>query len=90
VRHGLALYLSFLLAYGLGNAVQDFQLEQLVKRGVMTYQLPMMLAPSLSWAWAVLLAAAAAIYLLALRPLTGVPSAQPARSKLESSAVLSG
>ena len=69
LRHGLALYLSFLLAYGLANAVQDFQLEQLVKRGVTTYQLPMVLAPSLSWAWAILLAVAVAIYVLALRPL---------------------
>jgi hypothetical protein len=28
--------LSFLLAYGLGNAVQDFQLKEIVKRGVTT------------------------------------------------------
>ena len=88
LRHGLALYLSFLFAYGLGNAVQDFQLEQLVKRGVMTYQLPMVLAPSLSWAWAVLLAVAAAIYLLALRPLARGAPKQPERATIESPALL--
>jgi hypothetical protein len=69
LRDALALYLSFLLAYGLANAVQDFQLEQIVKRGLTTYQLPMVLAPSLTWAWAVVLASASAIYLLAFRPL---------------------
>jgi hypothetical protein len=69
LRHALALYLSFLLAYGLANAVQDFQLEQIVKRGLMTYQLPMMLAPALNWAWALLLLAATAIHALAFGPL---------------------
>jgi hypothetical protein len=69
LRHVLALYLSFLLAYGLANAVQDFQLEQIVKRGLMTYQLPMVLAPALNWAWALLLLAATAVYALAFGPL---------------------
>jgi hypothetical protein len=69
LRQILALYLSFLLAYGLANGVQDFQLEQIVKRGLTTYELPMVLIPTLSWAWAVLLAFAAAIYMLAFRPL---------------------
>jgi hypothetical protein len=72
LRHALALYLSFLLAYGLANAVQDFQLEQIVKRGLMTYQLPMVLVPALNWAWALILLAAAAIYALAFGPLAQV------------------
>lgn len=69
LRQALALYLSFLLAYGLGNAVQDFQLEQIVKRGLTTYELPMVMMPALTWAWALLLVFAASIYALALRPL---------------------
>jgi hypothetical protein len=72
LRHAHALYLSFLLAYGLANAVQDFQLEQIVKRGLMTYQLPMVLAPAPNWAWALLLLAAAAIYAFAFGPLAQV------------------
>jgi hypothetical protein len=70
LRQALALYLSFLLAYGLGNAIQDFQLEQIVKRGLTTYELPMVMMPAASWAWALLLAFAAAIYMFAFRPLT--------------------
>jgi hypothetical protein len=78
LRHALAVYLSLLLAYGLGNAVQDFQLEQIVKRGLTSYELPMVLAPSLTWAWAVVFACACAIYLLAFRKLAQVPPAKPA------------
>jgi hypothetical protein len=78
LRHALALYLSLLLAYGLGNAAQDFQLEQIVKRGLTSYELPMVLAPSLTWAWAVVFAGACAIYLLAFRKLAQVPPAKPA------------
>jgi len=74
----LALFLSFLLAYGLANAVQDFELEQIVKRGLTTYELPMVLVPTLSWAWALLLAFAAAIYALAIRPLARDPRENPA------------
>jgi hypothetical protein len=69
LRQALALYLSFLLAYGLGNAIQDFQLEQTVKRGLTDYELPMVLVPTVSWAWALLLMLAAAIYALVFRPL---------------------
>jgi hypothetical protein len=76
-RQALALYLSFLLAYGLGNAVQDFQLEQIVKRGLTSYELPMVLIPALSWAWAVLLAVAAVFYVLAFRPLTRLSADRP-------------
>jgi hypothetical protein len=89
LRQILALYLSFLLAYGLGNAVQDFQLEQIVKRGLTTYELPMVLAPSLSWAWATVLVFAAAIYLLVLRPLAKGSPQKPATSRPEPAAILS-
>jgi hypothetical protein len=76
-RQLLALYLSFLLVYGLGNAVQDFELEQIVKRGLTSYELPMVLTPALSWAWAVLLAVAAGVYGLAFRPLTRLNADRP-------------
>jgi hypothetical protein len=63
LRQVLAVYLSVLLAYGLANAVQDFWLEQVVKRGWTDERLPTMTQPSFSIAWALLIAAAAAVYL---------------------------
>jgi hypothetical protein len=87
LRHAQALYLSFLLAYGLGNAAQDFQLEQIVKRGLTTYQLPTVLTPSLTWAWALVLASASAIYLLAFRPLAR-PSSLTSSEDATASAVV--
>jgi hypothetical protein len=83
LRHALAGYLALLLAYGLGNAVQDFWLEQIVKRGLTTFQLPMVLAPAVNWGWAAVLLVAFAVYALALHKLarSGTRTAQrPHRS----------
>lgn len=70
-RPGLRLattaYLSLMLAYGLWNAVQDFWLEQLVKRGTVSVEIPSALRPSLSLAWLVLLAGAVAVYAVLVR-----------------------
>jgi len=63
LRRATGLYLSFLLVYGTANALQDFWLEQVVKRGLTTAQLPMMLAPSVRPAWAVIVAASIAVFL---------------------------
>jgi hypothetical protein len=62
-----------MLAYGLWNAVQDFWLEQLVKRGSVSVEIPSALRPSLSSAWLVLLVGAAAVYALLMRR----PAAEP-------------
>jgi hypothetical protein len=86
-RQLLALYLSFLLAYGLANAVQDFQLEQIVKRGLTSYELPMVLIPALSWAWAAVLGSAAVLYVLAFRPLTRLGVDRPRAPRASRSAV---
>ena len=61
LRGALAVYLGFLFAYGAANALQDAWLEQIVKRGWTSHALPMMLVPSLSYAWAVIVAVTAAI-----------------------------
>lgn len=74
LRHALAGYLALLLAYGLANAVQDFQLEQIVKRGLMKYELPYVIVPAPTWAFAVVLLVALAVYLLAFRPLARTSS----------------
>ena len=68
LRTALALYLSLMLVYGLANAVQDFWLEQVVKRGMTDVSLPSVLRPELDAWWALLVLAAAAVYAFALRP----------------------
>jgi hypothetical protein len=73
LRVATAAYLALMLAYGLWNAVQDFWLEQLVKRGTVSVEIPSALRPSLSFAWLVLLAGAAAVYALLMRR----PAAEP-------------
>lgn len=67
-RRVLAGYLSLLIVYGGANALQDFWLEQIVKRDVVGWQFPYMLQPKASWAFAIILAVAALTYLSALRP----------------------
>jgi hypothetical protein len=62
LRLTLAAYLSFMLVYGLANAAQDFWLEQVVKRDWTDERLPTVIRPSLTVEWAVLAAAAAAVY----------------------------
>lgn len=69
LRAGLSVYLALMLVYGVGNALQDFWLEQVVKRGWVDHEIPELLHPALSGEWALLLAAAAAVELLWLRRL---------------------
>ena len=61
-RRILAGYLSLLIAYGGANALQDFWLEQIVKRDLVGWQFPYMLQPRASWAFLGILAGAALIY----------------------------
>lgn len=67
VRGALGLYLALMLAYGLANAVQDFWLEQLVKRGATSLEIPSLIVPKASLAWAALVAAALLIHFAAVR-----------------------
>ena len=63
-----AVYLALLLVYGLTNQVQDLWTEQIVKRGWTAWEIPNVLHPSLSAAWAAMVACGIAIYMLCLRP----------------------
>jgi hypothetical protein len=65
LRLALGFYVALMLVYGLANAVQDFWLEQLVKRGTTSLELPSMTVPKASWAWAAILAAALLIHFAA-------------------------
>ena len=61
----LAAYLSLMIPYGIGNMLNDGWNEQIVKRGWTDWKIPSVLQPSLSWMWALLLVAGAAIYVTA-------------------------
>jgi hypothetical protein len=60
-------YLALMLAYGIGNLVNDDWLEQVVKRGWTSHQVPSLLVPAANWGWLVVLAGAAAIWWLWFR-----------------------
>jgi hypothetical protein len=76
-RHGLravtAAYLSLMLVYALANMANDLWSEQVVKRDWTTWLIPDVLSPSLSAAWAAILACAVVVYLAFWRerPLLG-------------------
>jgi hypothetical protein len=58
----LDAYLSLMLAYGLGNLVNDDWLEQVVKRGWTNHEVPSLLTPAANWGWAVVLVGAFVIW----------------------------
>jgi hypothetical protein len=68
-----AALLSLMLVYGLTNMVNDLWIEQVVKRGWTSWEVPDVLQPSLSLAWGAMLLAAALLYagFFARRPLLG-------------------
>jgi hypothetical protein len=76
LRTGYRFYVSLMLVYGLANALQDFWLEQLVKRGATSLEIPTLTVPDASPAWAALLAATLLIHLAAGRVGRLEPSSQ--------------
>ena len=67
-RTALAVYLSGLIAYGLGNIANDVWGEQVVKRGWTAWKLPSVVRPDANWLWLVVLAVTAVIFFTALKP----------------------
>ena len=67
LRTALTGYLALMLCYGLGNIANDLWIEQVWKRGWASWQIPSVLEPRPTAAWAVLLAATAAIWIAARR-----------------------
>jgi len=67
LRWTLYGYLSLMFCYGLGNIANDFWTEQVFKRGWSSWQMPNVLEPSLTVAWAIMLVAAAGLAVLAAR-----------------------
>ena len=68
-----AALLSLMLVYGWTNMVNDLWIEQVVKRGWTSWQVPDVLFPKVSFAWAAMLVAAVLINaaFFARRPLLG-------------------
>jgi hypothetical protein len=60
LRTAVGVCLGLMLAYGLANILNDLWLEQVVKRGWTTFEIPSVLRPSLTLAWGIILVAAAA------------------------------
>ncbi|HZC75278.1 MAG TPA: hypothetical protein VE220_04820 [Gaiellaceae bacterium] len=63
----LDAYLALMLAYGVGNLVNDDWLEQVVKRGWASHEMPSILTPAANWGWAAVLVGAAAVWWLWFR-----------------------
>jgi len=81
----LDAYLALMLAYGVGNLVNDDWLEQVVKRGWTSHELPSVLVPAANWGWAAVVAGAAAVWWLWFRqPSRTTPA--PASPAISSSA----
>jgi hypothetical protein len=58
----LDAYLALMLAYGVGNLVNDDWLEQVVKRGWTNHEVPSLLTPAANWGWAAVLVGAALVW----------------------------
>jgi hypothetical protein len=66
LRTAATAYLSLMLCYGIGNIANDFWLEQVVKRGWTTWEIPNVLEPRATVAWAIIVVAAAATWTVAM------------------------
>jgi hypothetical protein len=62
LRSALRGYLALMFCYGIGNIANDFWIEQVVKRGWTRWQIPNVTVPEVSVAWALIVAAAAAVW----------------------------
>jgi Mn2+/Fe2+ NRAMP family transporter len=62
LRAGLSLYLALMLCYGVMVAAQDGWNEQLIKRGIVSWDIPSVLTPRLSAGWAIVILAALAVH----------------------------
>jgi WD40-like Beta Propeller Repeat len=67
LRVPVAVYLGILVAYGAANIANDAWLEQLVKRGWISYSLPSVLLPSVNLPWALIVIVGVGVGMLFLR-----------------------
>jgi hypothetical protein len=62
LREVLSAYLALMFCYGVANIANDFWIEQVVKRGWTTWQIPNVLEPRATVAWAIIGLAAAMLW----------------------------
>jgi hypothetical protein len=66
-RPVLAAYLSLMFCYGVANFANDFWIEQVVKRGWTSWEIPSVTEPRLSVAWSLIVIAAVGMWALWVR-----------------------
>jgi len=71
LRLVLAGYVALVFCYGVGNLANDAWLEQVVKRGWTTWQIPGVTVPHVNGGWGVILLAALTVWLAWRRSLAG-------------------
>ena len=64
LRSAVTAYLALMLCYGIGNMANDFWTEQIFRRGWTSWQIPSVLEPRPTIAWAIIVLAAAAMWWL--------------------------
>jgi hypothetical protein len=62
LRIAVGAYLALMASYGIANIANDFWIEQVVKRGWTTWQIPNVLHPTLTVAWGLIVLGAGALY----------------------------
>lgn len=67
LRGVLSAYLALMFCYGVANVANDFWIEQVVKRGWTTWQIPNVLEPRATVAWGIIVLVAAMLWGLGLR-----------------------
>jgi hypothetical protein len=65
----LCFALALMFVYGVANFAQDWWLEQVVKRGWSSVEIPEVLLPAVTPAWGVIILAAVALHLILMRGL---------------------
>lgn len=70
LRPVLAGFVALMFCYGIGNLANDAWLEQVVKRGWISWEVPDVTVPDVSGGWGVILLAALAMWLVWRRSLT--------------------
>jgi hypothetical protein len=64
LRNLLAAYLALMFCYGIGNIANDFWIEQVVKRGWTSWEIPNVLQPRVTIAWSLIVIAAVVLWVL--------------------------
>jgi hypothetical protein len=63
LRWTLGAYLALMLCYGAGNVANDFWIEQVVKRGWTSWEIPDVTTPHASVPWGIIVVSAVALWL---------------------------